>query len=261
MGIIYAPENLVDVNTLLSVTSEDTVYVKEWMYDRRQSKPFRFTAKSGNQILIDGGAGGISPTIAAIMGHNLAGTGAFLCKIKADDSNPPGGGWDAPTYERDITWHELNMFKLLDGAPTYQYWLLDIDDPDNELTGCNIGEFILGEWGTFSRGVEPGSRRTHRHLIFDNETEFGQRWKAFKATQDGFSISFPAFTDAKYQSEVQAFFDALEGVFPFVFIPDDEEDDCWYMEAPDILEAERQFKDCQSFSLELIEQSRGITTL
>ena len=264
MGIIYAAGNLNDVNTVLSVTSEDTVYIKEWMYNRRQSKPFRFTAKSGNQILIDGGAGGISPTIAALMNHNLAGTsggGAFLCKIKGDDNNPPGGGWDAPTYSRDIAWHTLNMYKLLDGAPTYRYWLLDIDDFDNALTGCNIGEFVLTEWGTFSRGVEPGSRRSHEHLIFDNETPYGQRWKAFKATRDAFSVSFPAFTDTKYRSEVQAFFDALQGVYPFVFIPDEDEDDCWYMEVPNILEAERQFKDCNSFTLDLIEQTRGITIL
>lgn len=264
MNTLYVKGNFANVNTLLSVTSEDAVYVKEWIYDRRQAKPFRFTAKSGNQILIDGGAGGISPTIAGIMNHNLAGTsggGAFLCKIKGDDNNPPGGGWDAPAYSRDIAWHTLNMFKLLDGAPTYRYWLLDIDDFDNPLTGCEIGEFILSTWAAFPSNYAPGSRNAAKYIQFDNETPFGQRWRAFAAKQKQFNVSFEGITNAQMVSEMEAMFDDLDGIHPFIFIPDSTEPDCWYVECPDILDIDRECKNVNNFSLELKEQTRGITIL
>ena len=262
MNTLYVKGNFVNVNTLFSVTSEDAAYVKEWMYNRRQSKPFRFMAKSGNQILIGDGVTRISPTIAAIMNHNLAGTsggGAFLWKIKGDDNNPPGGGWDAPAYSRDITWHTLNMFKLLDGAPSYYYWLLDIDDFDNALAGCNIGEFILSTWAAFPRNYAPGSRNAAEYIQFDNETPYKQRWRAFGAKRKTFNISFHGITNAQMVSEMEAMFDDLDGIHPFIFIPDSTEPDCWYVECPDILTVDRECKNINNFSLDLFEQTRGIT--
>ena len=258
MSTLYVAGNFVNANTLLSVTSGDAVYVKEWMYNRRQSKPFRFTAKSGNSILIDGGGGKISPTIAALMNHNLAGTssgGAFLCTITGGDANPP------VTYTENIPWHSHNMFKFLDGVPAYQYWQLDIDDFDNALTGCEIGEFVLYTWATFPRGIAPGSQNSAEYIQFDNETPYKQRWRAFGAKRKTFNISFQGITNTQMISDVETMFDTLDGTRPFIFIPDSTESDCWYVECPDILTAERAVKDCNNFSLELFEQTRGITIL
>ena len=48
MSLIYVPGNRVNVDTLKSVTSEDSVFVKANLYNQLPSIPFRFTAKTGN---------------------------------------------------------------------------------------------------------------------------------------------------------------------------------------------------------------------
>lgn len=71
---IYVIPNLIDVDTLCCVSSEDPVYVKEFLYCERPSKPFRFTgigapaAPEWICVTLDG----VQPvSFAAIFNHNL----------------------------------------------------------------------------------------------------------------------------------------------------------------------------------------------
>jgi len=43
MALLYAIENQIDVDTLCCVSSEDSTYLMEYLYNQRPSMPFRFT--------------------------------------------------------------------------------------------------------------------------------------------------------------------------------------------------------------------------
>jgi len=100
MTLLYVTGNLITSTTLDSVTTEDTVYVKEYLYNQRPSLPFRFTTNTGNQIKVDMGAAK-SVTNVSVINHNLEAPTLF--KIKAAAADPPAGGdWDNPDWSDDL---------------------------------------------------------------------------------------------------------------------------------------------------------------
>jgi len=67
--LYYSAVNLVDVDTVNSVSTEDALYVKENLYGLRPSKPFYFAAKASQWVKIDLLAA--TPVqVCAIFNHN-----------------------------------------------------------------------------------------------------------------------------------------------------------------------------------------------
>jgi hypothetical protein len=230
MGLKYSIMNLVDLATLLSVTSEDPIFTKDHLYNQRPSYPFRFTAKSGNQILVDLGA----PTLVTMVGvfnHNLT-SGAGQFKIKAAAANPPAGGdWDSPDWNSAIPITANFNDSFLRFSKTYRYWVLDIDDgsnPDN----IEIGEFFLGLATAFSSKVYLQPARTDGPAFFmaRQQTYYGQDWSAYLSEAERFAISIKDITDPSVVDEVAVWLRAVQrNAGKFIFIPDDNEPFAYYV--------------------------------
>lgn len=250
MGIRYAINNLINSNTLDSVSTEDALYVKEWMYNERQSKPFRMTAKTGN-IVFDLAAG--RPDIIGIMNHNLTNAATITLEFANDPPN-----WGAPDDSIVLTWNELNIWESF--TKDYRWLRLVLADAGNPYN-LSFGEVILTTSGTFTRNYNWGSSDVLRFFKSDRVTGYGQRHRSLLAKGRAFNLRFENITDAHLVSEVEAFFDAFNGVDPFIFIPDDSEANCWYVYCLNDLEAVRNFIDINSFALSLEEQTRGIALL
>jgi hypothetical protein len=57
------------------------------------------------------------------------------------------------------------------------------------------------------------------------------------------------------------FINAVKGHIPFVFVPDDSDDKCWFVNLTSDWELGREFIDMTNFTLSLREQTRGIAVL
>lgn len=252
MGMLYNLGNYINLSTLSSVSSEETIYPKENMYNKRQSLPWRMEAKSGHAIF---NFGSNRPIFFAIMNHNLVGTGAFSLTLKTAGNE---GALVASPAEA-VTWHKQNIWHAIDLTPD-QWWRIDVADPDN-TANLEFGEIIFYIAGTFTMNYWWPYKEGLEYVTEENITQYGHRHIAKKAVRKTFGLDFEGVTDANLVSEVQAFFEGFDGKNPFVFIPDSEEADSWYVYCLNSLKASRAFLDNNKFSMVLEEQSRGITLL
>ena len=92
-------------------------------------------------------------------------------------------------------------------------------------------------------------------------TPSGQRWLNKKGKFKRFLLDFLGVTDAKVLSEIQAFFEAIDGEDPFVFVPNDGAVYSWFVDCLSDLEVERAWYDYNNIQIELAEQGRGMTLL
>lgn len=256
MGMLYSLGNYVNSSTLSSVSSEEDIYPKENMYNKRQSMPWRMTAKSGHAIF---DLGADRPMCIGIMNHNLVGSGEFSLELSCDDDPP---GWNGQAWgPTSIPYHAQNIFYIIPTAErNRRWWRLDVSDPDN---GANLefGEIILYTWGAFTRNYSYPYEEGLDYVVDESETQYGHRHRAKKAKRKTFALDFEGVEDALLVSEVQAFFEGLDGKDPFIFIPDDAGADSWYVYCLNSMKASRVFLDYNKFSLALEEQSRGISLL
>ena len=252
MGMLYVIGNYINLGTLSSVSTEDSVYPKENMYDLAQSIPWRMTAKSGHAIF---DLGTDVPTVLGIMNHNLVGTGAFSLTLKTAAAE---GGLVGAVAE-NIAWHDHNIWHAIASTPL-QWWRIDWSDPDN-TSNLELGEIILYTSSTFTMNYWWPYKEGMAYVVDEHVTHFGRRHRIRRAKKKVFTLDFEGVTDANFISEIETFFEAFDGDQPFIFIPDDTLADSWYVECLNSLEAQRIFIDQNKFFLKLEEQSRGITLL
>jgi len=251
-------------------SSEDSLYQLEYLYNKSQSLPYRCAnAALGDAqwVMWDLQNETTPATMLALLNHNLVGTSVaapFVLTLSGDN----GPNWGDPAYgpidvlgegdtlTRNI-WLSLNA---LGTTETFQYWRLDITDPDNPYN-YEFGELVHAVHGSFTRNYDWGYTEALRYIKAESRTLYGQRHRKKLAKQKYFMLTFNNVVDADIIGEVEDFFEALGGEYPFVFIPDAALDDCWYVLCLNDLDAKRNFLDINSFTLELEEEARGITLL
>lgn len=253
MGMRYSLGNYINSSTLESISTEDSIYPKENMYNKQQAMPWRMNAKSGNAVF---NLGSNRPTILGIMNHNLVGNGAYSVTLSAHTSND----WDTPDWgPTPVIFHEQNMFLIISGVDK-QWWRIVASDPEN---GSNLefGEIVLYTWAEFTMNYWWPYKEGLEYLVDENVTHYGHRKRTLKSKKKVFALDFGGVTDVNLVDEVEAFFEGFEGEDPFIFIPDSDETDSWYVYCLNSLLAQRRFLNDNKFSLQLEEQSRGITLL
>jgi hypothetical protein len=183
--IYYAIENfLAGDDAAISTSSEDTLYVKENLYNVRPSKPFRFTgigaAGAPEWICVEFDAAK-RVTILGIFNHNfdLSGSGSEL-SIKGSDTGCDESvtDWDIPDYEHDISdritanWNDL--YERLD--QTRLAFRVDVIDPAND-DNVEIGELFLGLATELNAAhLAPGRAESPALYRSFNQTWYGQHW-------------------------------------------------------------------------------------
>jgi hypothetical protein len=263
MAIKYVTGNLITSGTLDSVSTEDAsgFYNKENLYNKIQALPLRFTAKSTQYIIIDL-ASDIATTFIGVFNHNLTTSpGVFKIKGWTSANGPITDGTEAnATLDETltVTSGHKNSFKTF--SETLRWYAILITDASN-TENPEVGELVLGTHSTFTKNFVYPYTEILRYIRGESVTPYGQRWLNQKAKVKRFLLDFLGVTDANLLSEIQAFFEAIEGDDPFVFIPNDAAAYSWFVNCMNDLSAERVHYNYNNVSLELVEQGRGITLL
>lgn len=250
MGMSYVSGNLINSNTLDSVSSERSIYPKENMFGERQSFPWRMTEKTSQFAIFNFGTG--RPDIICILNHNFDPTVVLTLKAASDPPN-----WGAPAWSQVISYHKQNIYYVF--SQDYPWFKLEIEDGNNNFLP-EIGELIFSNKSQFTRNFEWPYSHGVGVVKTGNITPWGHRWSRKKAKKKKFDLFFQHYPNAELISEAEAFFNILDGEdHPFIFIPDESENDCWYMYVLNDYLIETKFKiKGNSFSMTLEEQSRGI---
>lgn len=243
MSLIYVTENLVNLDTLCCVSSEDSPYVKEWLYNVRPSKPLRFEGKGvapGNVpewICIAFAA----PQLVTFWGnfkHNFtdlsAGGDELTFKGCADVCEGSGScDWNAPDEEIDLSDRIISNFRnsYKKVNMTYQYYRQDIIDSLNDYN-LEVGELVLGQWQQFTSDVhlQPGRPDGPKFYKGDQKTHAGQPWFTYYSESETFTLTFMNVQDPAVVDEIHAFLKAVQRAGgTFVIVPDDNYPFCYYV--------------------------------
>lgn len=261
MTLRYITTNLINSTTLPSDdatyrTTEDAIYKVANLYNKRPSKPFRFTAKAAQWLKVELAAA-TPVTFAGIFNHNIP---------SGETINLEGANADAG-YAAVCTaaWrnHDIGSFF----TATWKWWKLNIGvqvaDPFPQ-----IGEFVLGNYSTFaSAWVQPGQADGPTFAMAESQTHYGQDWSEHLANTQEFRISLLNLTDPATVDDLQTF---LTDIFEnsngkFILIPDHTKPHCFYVRVKNYKDfAYREIygtKELRRWSLELETLTRGITLL
>lgn len=213
--MIYSAVNLIDQYTLSSVSTEDPLYVKEFLYDNRPSRPFRFMAKASQSIVIDMSIA-TRATIAALFNHNL--TSAVTAKIQANATN----AWGGPTFTQDLTWREIDLYSTFDRS--LRWWRFSIDDPSN-VVFPEVGLSWLGIWQKFPQvRITPGRVDSPQFFQTEQVTTYGQDWDVYLSDTQAFDLNLTNFINPATVDDLHTFLRSINGsAGRFLIVPDERQ--------------------------------------
>ena len=253
--LVYATGNLINLATLASVSTEDVLYVKENLYCERPSKPFRFTAKAGQWVKVNVGAG-VPITLMACFNHNL--TNAAV--IQADANN--ADAWPGP-YHLHFTWRQYDFCRFLN--QTYPWWRFLLSDAGNPFNP-QLGELFFGTWTKFTNAkVQPGRDDSPIFHGVEQQTAYGQDWDCYFSDSQSFKLSLLNINDPATVDELHTFLRAIYGMAGrFVLIPDHRQPHVYYCKVTGSPSSSRPIygdKELRRWGLEFKVLTRGITLL
>jgi hypothetical protein len=232
----------------------------DFLYNRRPSKPFRFTAKAAQWIKADFTTPQLI-THASIFNHNFIESGlsgGSDIRLQANNAD----AWGAPAYNQALTWKLYSMYRHL--SQTQRWWRLYVDDAGNTVYP-QVGELILGQHAEFSNGwVQPEWGQGLNFTIAEAKTYFGQDWDYYLSHCQNFRLTIRNLNDPSTIDDVEQFFtDILGTAGRFVLIPNDALPFCFYVkaQAKDINYEQfvRGTRDLNDWSINLKTLTQGIT--
>ena len=217
----YIATNLIDGSSI-TLSTEDSVYPKENLYDADLANPLRFTT-GGGYVEIDLLA---SQSISAVFlgGHNFVEAG-FACSIKAGASPAPSSVIATPS------WASRYIVAIF-SATAYRYVRIEITDAQDAGDVTRIGELVIGLRQVLPRAIRFGRKP---HIIQSgviNRTNEGKRYALENYRLEQLTYDF-VFVDSELAT-FRAWWEAIGGVLnPFVWMEDNSVDKALYMSLED----------------------------
>lgn len=251
MGLRYVIENLINDNTTITRSSEDTLYVKENLYNERPSLPFRTTAKDAQWVCADFGKD-TEVTFVGIFNHNLTTEPGLLqlcgggacgeCTCTIDMTLPPDANCAEEACGSQPTADFRNTWSKVDCEVNHRYWTLKITDTPDEAY-YEIGEWVLGQWQQFPRGIldadvatdpwvrlSPGRADGPEFFMGNQRTHWGQDWSTYYSEAARFELTFTNQNDPCVVDAIHAFLSTVQKAGGrFVLVPDDTKPFCYYV--------------------------------
>ncbi len=255
--MIYSTTNLIDQYTLSSVSTEDPLYVKEFLYDNRPSRPFRFAAKTSQSIVIDMTIG-TRATIAALFNHNL--TSGATARIEANGAN----AWGAPTYHEHFAWRDIDLYSKIDA--TQRWWRFFIDDPSNAAFP-EIGVAWLGIWQKFPNvRISPGRTDSPEFYQTEQVTTYGQDWDVHLSDTQIFELALTNVINPADVDDFHTFLRSIGGsAGRFLIVPDEKQPHVFLVKVVGSPTSNRlvygSLGELRSWSIKLKVLTRGIILL
>jgi len=214
MSIYIATVNYLDDASFCCVSSEDTLYIAENLYNARPSKPFRFTgngAIGAPEWICIQFAASQRITLVGIFNHNLTDLGVAgdsLILKGCDDPCEDSGAcdWDGSgVYPIDMeprllaVWNDL--YQILDES--YLSWRVEFIDQSNPFA-IEIGELFLSEYEEITNAhLQPGREESPILFRRRTDTDYGQHWSKSLAYAQKLNIKIKNINDPAQVDQLQ----------------------------------------------------------
>jgi len=245
--------NLITSASVITVSTEDSAYPAENLYDKQAARVFRGTSLTALTVLIDFGAA-ISADTIVLINHNL--TAAATLSLKAGAASPPAAVVATPLYRLHDLWKSF-------ASVSARYWQLEIADTNTEV--LEIGQLLIGARVAMPRArrIAQGYRPATKRSNISGETYAGVLWNYHLFERKEFNPSFRVGSAAEL-AVLQGVDAATYGnLYPFVWMPDTSAADCYYVRKQMDFEPEEISRITgaelvHDYQMTLIEESRGL---
>jgi hypothetical protein len=214
----YAITNLLTEDTLVGTSTESDVYLMEYLYNRRPSKPFRFTGVgsvgSPEWICVEFD----KPTmvsLVALFNHNFS-----MFQVSGDELKLSTSILEVPKLERGNFENLHHITKIRQRA-----YRIDLIDQDNADAYGEIGELFVGNWEKFNNKcyLQPGRADSPRFFTGDQRTYMGQDWLYYYSEAKEFTLGFVNLSPYDEMNELEVFLKRVKSNGGnFVIIPDSD---------------------------------------
>jgi hypothetical protein len=255
---LYSTVNLINFDTLSSVSTEDPLYVKENLYNLRPSKPFYFMAKAAQWVKVDLLAPALVE-VCAIFNHNFTATPTLAVQAYSD-------AWTTSIYNVPLLYRQFDLYRKIN--KTAQWWKVEVSDAGAVFP--RIGELWLGTLSSFANAhVQPGRDDGVEFFASEQQTAYGQDWDAYLSESKRLKISFVNLNDPANTDDIETFLSSIRGPEGrFLLIPDHKMPHVFLVKVVGSPSAHRSVygnkpgeKELRSWALDLKVLSRGITLL
>jgi hypothetical protein len=267
--LYYSTTNLINAVTLHDVSSENTLYVMENLYDGRPSKPFYFTAKTSQWITVDLD-GPAQVQFCGIFNHNFkdpvvsAGLSLIL-HVPDPDAHPVNNLTGPWLHSIPLTYRLYDLYGRFDH--THRWWHLNVEDGANTVFP-RIGELWLGALGNFPTAhIQPGRDDGSQFYASEQVTQYGQDWDAYYSESKILKIKFSNLNDPAVLDAFETFLTAIGGpAGRFVLIPDHHLPHVYMVKVMGSPSARRiiynpDAKELREWTIDFKVLTRGITLL
>jgi hypothetical protein len=261
MSVLLSGENLINVDTLNSVSTEHSTYTKDFLYNQIPAKAFYFTSKTSQTIEIDLGSA-LNPKLISFINHNLTSGASVTLEANTTQS------WGAPPYSQAVTWRAENMYLKFD--ETYRWFRVVISDASNPFNP-RIGELVLSTYTELSitDAFIQGQSEGDEFKSFSQETPSGVSWDTPLGRNANLELKIlkkSTAGDSVLLDQIRAFLRSISGESGrFVLVPDDTYSECYFMKVVGKkFSADRIFhnvSDLRDWSLPFKELGQGIELL
>lgn len=256
-----------------NISTEHSIYKKEWLYNQRPSKAIRFTSNTTGWIIIDLGADK-QITFAGVFNHNFVNPSTFQIKLYKEATgapNKPGDAAPVADFTGDFTFcsnHNNSSMKITDDI--YRYITICITDVGNSQN-LEIGELVITIWTRFVNFYIRADSEGPSIFTTSQQTYHGQDWDAYLSECMRFSLQPLQDTEEEGAiDEMRLFLQTIKGqAGRFVYIPDEDycnsKCQCYYVKVEGIDFLANRLASPKGnlldWSLQLKELIRGISLL
>lgn len=198
--------------SLITVSTEDSVFPKANLIDKDYSNPFRFTVTTGGTIEIDF-LTALAFDSVFLGNHNFDPSVAVTIKVGA--SSPPTTLIDSPAFR---------VKNMLSKFATQTFRFLEVGIVDAGASNTEIGEMVVGVRTVLPRGIRFGSTIGIQQEVIRERTNRGRRFaiELFQLERRTHQFRFKESERAQFL----AFWQGVNGSLdPFVWVEDDLEPD------------------------------------
>jgi hypothetical protein len=176
-------------NTTVTVTSEETGFEKEYLFNNNQGVVWRSTSTAENTVEMDFGTATAIKGIVVI-NHNLVTNDTFLFEASSDGF--PGDvdqseSVDLVTGLKEVTW------------PAYRYYRLKLAKTAGSY--IQVGEiYLFGSSYEFERNFKWNYSYTREINRNSKQTTSGQVYRKTRFVRRGFNLDFEGMTDTQKET-------------------------------------------------------------
>ncbi len=248
--------NLLDGATI-TVTSEDSLFPKENLYDNRPSRPFKFNVDADNDYITFDLGSATNVDFCSIHGHNID---SGVTAIRLYSHTSAFASATDGTLRATFTKATPTFYTRLSSPVSARYWKVSFIG--NNVDGAiELGEVVLGVATAFTNNQRLPFDIRYRRRQIRNTTRAGEVhvYSLTDHEERVLQLQYRPDSAASFEQVRDSIYQATDGgETPLVFVPDGDREEVIFGRIDNTWETQRLFDTLWEHQMIIAESPMGV---